>query len=78
MKSAAKRRCTMCRRELWIATITGTTCGSESRGRQVESCYHKLCCEGGIKGVLAAVCEGLARTQARRERCYSRAGEGRN
>lgn len=79
MRSAAQRRCAICRRELWTATLTGTMCGSESRGRQVESCYHKLRCEGGIKCVLAAVWGGgLARTQTRRERCYSRAGEGRN
>lgn len=37
------------------ATITGTMRGSESRGRRVESCYHQLCCDVGLKCVLVCL-----------------------
>lgn len=78
MRSTAERRCGICRRELWKSDYHGNDVWEwEQRQTGRKSCYHKFCCEGGTKCVLAAVWGGQARTQAR-ERCYSRAGEVRN
>lgn len=56
-EDAESRRAT-CRREWWRATITGTMCGSERRGRRAGSCYHKLCCERGNKVCVSWLFEG--------------------